>query len=110
MLQAAAGGSADAPPQGATAGAAAPGAATDAGTGAAAAGTPPSRDAVEGSVAMVYLFVGLDASDAALGIRAQNTWVLRDADAAFDHFEALELPDDGSTLPRADELPAVFVG
>jgi hypothetical protein len=38
---------------------------------------------------MVYLFVGLDASDAALGIRAQNTWVLRDydADAAFDHFE-----------------------
>jgi len=89
MLQAAAGGSAGAPPQGATAGAAAPGAATDAGTGAAAAGTPPSRDAVEGSVAMVYLFVGLDASDAALGIRAQNTWVLRDydADGAFDHFE-----------------------
>ena len=24
--------------------------------------------------------------------------------------KALELPDDGSTLPRADELPAVFVG
>ena len=85
MLQAAAGGSAGAPPQSATAGAAATGAAT----GAAEAGAPPARDAVEGSVAMVYLFVGLDASDAALGIRAQNTWVLRDydADAAFDHFE-----------------------
>ena len=33
--------------------------------------------------------MGLDASDAELGVRAQNTWVLRDydADAAIDHFE-----------------------
>ena len=73
---------------------------------------PPSRDVVDGSIAMVYLFVGLDASDEELGIAARNTWVLRDydADGAFAHFEALELPDDGSIVPRADELPAVFVG
>ena len=117
---------------------------------------PPSRDIVDGSIAMIYLFVGLDASDEALDIPARNTWVLRDydPDGAFAHFEALELPyaaclgarshhqqtgaqsasvlipmrthasrgpppwtwncncnrDDGSILPRPDELPAVFVG
>ena len=43
---------------------------------------------------------------------AHLSWVLRDfePDVAFDHFDALELPDDGSILPRPDELPAVFVG
>jgi hypothetical protein len=77
MLPAAARGSEGAPPQSATA-------------GTAVGGAPPSRDVIDGSIAMVYLFVGLDASDAELGIRAQNTWVLRDYDAyaAFDHFEA----------------------
>lgn len=75
--------------------------------------SPP--DLITGSLAMIYLFVGLDASDAELGIRAQNLWLLRDFDstAAFKHFADLDLsnPDGGCpAVPSLADLPCVFLG
>jgi len=72
-------------------------------------------DKVGGSVAMVYLFVGLDQSDVDLGIRAQNVWHLcgLDASAAFEAFAKIELNDASGgcpALPALSQLPAVFVG
>jgi len=77
---------------------------------------PPDQpaDKVAGSIAMVYMFVGLDASDDELGIRAQNVWQLSslDAPAAFAKFNALELDASGGppSLPSMGDLPAVFLG
>lgn len=69
-----------------------------------------ARDAVKGSMAMIYVFVGLDASDEALGIRAQNKWIVKDwnHDAAHAAFDALELPE--GQVPSLADLPGVFLG
>ena len=86
-----------------------------------AVGGPPANpneaavDAVGGSIAMVYLFVGLDASDDELGIKARNIWALKDwdHDGAFAAWDTLpDFPDakTGALLPGLKDLPAVFVG
>jgi len=72
--------------------------------------TTDKPERVPASMAFVYLFVGLDASDEELGIKARNVWSMRDFDheAAFAHFNQLDLnPCD---VPSIDDLPAVFLG
>ena len=73
-------------------------------------GPKPPADKVGGSLAMVYLFVGLDKSDEDLDIRTANIWALKDYDhdAAFDNFDKLELAE--GEMPNATDLPAVFIG
>ncbi|KAH8092934.1 all-trans-retinol 13,14-reductase [Aureococcus anophagefferens] len=69
-----------------------------------------AKDRVGGSIAMVYLFVGLDASDEALGIRSQNVWAVKDwrHDAAHAHLRNLDLAE--GDVPELTDLPGVFVG
>eukprot|EP00620_Florenciella_sp_RCC1587_P016399 CAMPEP_0182572800 /NCGR_PEP_ID=MMETSP1324-20130603/17891_1 /TAXON_ID=236786 /ORGANISM="Florenciella sp., Strain RCC1587" /LENGTH=637 /DNA_ID=CAMNT_0024787809 /DNA_START=175 /DNA_END=2089 /DNA_ORIENTATION=+ len=80
-------------------------------------------DKVGAALCMVYLFVGLDKSDEELGIKARNVWALKDFDhdAAFHSFNELDLvsstadlelddPDGAPTIPKMEDLPAVFLG
>ena len=69
-----------------------------------------AKDRVQGSIAMVYLFVGLDASDEALGIRSQNVWAVKDwrHDAAHAHLRNIDLAE--GDVPALTDLPGVFVG
>jgi len=62
---------------------------------------------------MVYLFVGLDASDEDLDIKARNVWRLNSLqhDASFEQLNALDLATANKPrVPTLNELPAVFVG
>jgi len=69
------------------------------------------KDKVGASVAMVYLFVGLDRSDEELNIKAQNIWALKDwnHNAAMKAYLKMDLPSDGSRLPFLKDLPCVFL-
>ena len=90
------------------------------------------EDTVGGSIAMIYLFVGLNKSDEELGLSGQNVWRLKDFDhdAAFAAFEAMNATsssNNGSatngdiassnesgasppSIPALEDLPACFVG
>ena len=85
------------------------------------------EDNVGGSIAMLYLFVGLNKSDKELGLSGQNVWRLKDFnhDAAFAAFETMKPTTDSaaangdtttgepttpSTVPALEDLPACFVG
>jgi all-trans-retinol 13,14-reductase len=93
--------------------------------GAAAGGA--KKDTVGGSPAMVYLFVGLNQSDAELGLVGQNVWRLKDFDhdAAWEAYAAFDPTGSGShgssspareaaawptRVPPLEALPACFVG
>ncbi|KAH8092694.1 DUF1995-containing protein [Aureococcus anophagefferens] len=73
---------------------------------------PPGRRGQgprRGSIAMVYLFVGLERRRA-LGIRSQNVWAVKDwrHDAAHAHLRNLDLAE--GDVPELTDLPGVFVG
>eukprot|EP00968_Pinguiococcus_pyrenoidosus_P018495 scaffold1944_cov241-Pinguiococcus_pyrenoidosus.AAC.9 len=57
------------------------------------------------SVAMLYLFVGLDGSAEDLGVKAQNIWRVQDwnHDENFRRFMALDSSDD------VEQIPVVFI-